>query len=217
MIVEKTAGAKAPRDSERIIKLPSRAPSLTPPEFKHIDLTTRGVGATPPEMKRVDLQGPQPGTFTKPGLTCDCGQTLEIVRALEGKEYACPACGRAVKMEKAHNPHTGHTVIRPRFGPVTPPPRSEPKPPAEESVVEFVEEEEPRVAPQSSSVQEVFCPCGEALLVASEDVGKNIQCPTCFTLMSVDLLRDPNTGASGLRVRAIGKMDQDTWSLSDFS
>lgn len=220
MIVEKSKSAAPSRDSEKIIKLPSRPPVLTPPEMKRIDLATRAPGGTPPEMKRIDLHA-SPSSYSKGGLTCDCGQTLEIVRALEGKEYTCPACGRAVKMEKAHNPHTGHTVIRPRFGPAglppTPPPGLLPKPPEPEPVVEFAEDEEPRIAPQSSSVQELFCPCGEALMVGSDDVGKNIQCPTCLTLMSVDLSRDPNTGAAGLRVKAIGKMDQDTWSLSDFS
>jgi hypothetical protein len=44
-----------------------------------------------------------------------------------------------------------------------------------------------------------------------------MQCPTCLTLMAVDHLRDSKTGNAVLRVRAIGKMDQDTWSLSDFS
>ena len=47
-------------------------------------------------------------------------------------------------------------------------------------------------------------------------MGKNIQCPTCFTLMAVELIRDAG-GNKVIRVRGIGKMDQDTWSLSDFS
>jgi predicted RNA-binding Zn-ribbon protein involved in translation (DUF1610 family) len=200
MIVEKTAPAKTRKETDRIIKIPS----------------------PPPELRRSTTSAPAPakppsGSFTKPGLTCDCGQLLEIVRALEGKEYACPACGRAVKMEKEHNPHTGHTVIRPRFGPVTPPPQVGPPPPSLEPTVEFVEEDEPGVAPPSTTLQEVFCPCGEALTVASEDAGRNIQCPTCLTLIAVDQLRDPQTGAAVLRVRAIGKMDQDTWSLNDFA
>jgi hypothetical protein len=81
-----------------------------------------------------------------------------------------------------------------------------------------VEEEEPVAMKISrSSFQEVFCPCGEALTVGTDDAGKNIQCPTCFTLMAVERIRDGNGGNYVLRVRAIGKMDQDTWSLSDFS
>ena len=33
----------------------------------------------------------------------------------------------------------------------------------------------------------------------------------------VDQIRDGSSGNYVLRVRAIGKMDQDTWSLNDFS
>ena len=73
-------------------------------------------------------------------------------------------------------------------------------------------------APRSDhGTQAVFCPCGEALTVGSEDIGRNIQCPTCFTLIAVDQIRDGSSGNYVLRVRAIGKMDQDTWSLNDFS
>lgn len=200
MIVEKTAPAKTRKETDRIIKLPS-----PPPELRR---------SAPPTSAPTK---PPSGTFQKPGLTCDCGQVLEIVRALEGKEYACPACGRTVKMEKEQNPHTGHTVIRPRFGPVTPPPRAQAPPPPVEATVEFVEEEEPGVAPQSTTLQEAFCPCGEALMVGTEDAGKNIQCPTCLTLIAVEQVRDPHSGGSTLRVRAIGKMDQGTWSLNDFA
>ena len=197
MIVEKPATSRTRKETDRIIKLPPL--SAPPPEFRRVEQATGSLAPPTP--------------YTKAGLACDCGQTLEIVRALEGKEYACPSCGRGVKMETAHNPHTGHTVLRPRFGPA-----SAPTPPVPDvPTVEFVEEEEPRVATTSSPVQEAFCPCGEALLVAFEDAGKNIQCPTCLTLIAVEETRDPRTGAVGLRVRAVGKMDQDTWSLSDFA
>ena len=81
--------------------------------------------------------------------------------------------------------------------------------------VEF--SEEAPAARSDSGAQAVFCPCGEALMVGSEAVGRNIQCPTCMTLIAVDQIRDASSGLFVLRVRAIGKMDQDTWSLNDFS
>lgn len=175
-----------------------------------------------------------PPAFNRPELSCECGQSLEIVKAFDANGTVCPACGRTITMEKIRRPESKHTVIRPRFGPkaasnptpspVVPPPEpklspapaSEPGGMFEMPTAEFVEEEAPAIGP-ASAYQEVFCPCGEALTVGTEDIGKNMQCPTCLTLMAVDQLRDPRTGNGTLRVRAIGKMDQDTWSLSDFS
>jgi hypothetical protein len=124
-------------------------------------------------------------------------------------------------MEKIRAPQSKHTVIRPRFAPKTPaapvpPPHHEPAAGVGGPVTEFVEEHD-AVVPSRASYQEVFCPCGEALMVGTEDVGKNMQCPTCLTLMAVDQLREPHSTNTVIRVRAIGKMDQDTWSLSDFA
>jgi len=127
-------------------------------------------------------------------------------------------------MEKVRPPQSKNTIIRPHFAPKgsapPAPPRPEPEPVLEPPTAEFLEEEEvdaPAVKISRSSFQEVFCPCGEALTVGTDDAGKNIQCPTCFTLMAVERIRDGNTNNYVLRVRGIGKMDQDTWSLSDFS
>lgn len=174
-----------------------------------------------------------PPAFTKAELSCECGQSLEIVKAFDAHGTVCPACGRTITMEKIRRPESKHTVIRPRFGPKAGPAPEAPPPPAapkipvapasepggmfEMPTAEFVEEDVPAAGSPTDSYQEVFCPCGEALTVGTEDVGKNMQCPTCLTLMAVDQLRDPKTGSGVLRVRAIGKMDQDTWSLSDFS
>ncbi|HLY73597.1 MAG TPA: hypothetical protein VKU80_05720, partial [Planctomycetota bacterium] len=97
-----------------------------------------------------------------------------------------------------------------------PSPSADPGPESRGTETEF-EEVSDAVPPSRSSYQEVFCPCGEALMVGAEDVGKNMQCPTCLTLMAVDQLRDTNSSNMVIRVRAIGKMDQDTWSLSDFA
>lgn len=170
------------------------------------------------ELKDSATSPPPPGGRTptpppRPELSCECGQSLELVKAFNANGTVCPACGRTITMEKFRAPQSKHTVIRPRFGPKT----AAPPPPAEADLptAEFTEDPEPAAA-TDAGYQAVFCPCGEALMVGSEDAGKNIQCPTCLTLIAVDQVRDGNTGNYVLRVRAIGKMDEDTWSLSDF-
>jgi hypothetical protein len=169
-----------------------------------------------------------PGSRTPtppPGFTCECGRMLEITMAFDAKGTVCPGCGRTMTMEKVRGPQTKHTIIRPRFGPKGGPPPTSKDPASAPSdgimdlpPVEFSEEEAPApLARQDSRPQPVFCPCGEALMVGTESVGRNIQCPTCMTLIAVDQIRDAASGNFVLRVRAIGKMDQDTWSLNDFS
>ncbi|HVR83492.1 MAG TPA: hypothetical protein VMU54_04225 [Planctomycetota bacterium] len=190
-------------------KTPAAATALVP----------GGRTPTPPPGGKTPT--PVPYSFTKPQLTCECGETLEIVKAFDASGTVCTACGRTVTMEKIRAPQSKHTVIRPRFGPKTPaapapPPTPEPGAAVAGPVTESVEEHD-AVVPSRSSYQEVFCPCGEALMVGTEDVGKNMQCPTCLTLMAVDQLREPHSSNMVIRVRAIGKMDQDTWSLSDFA
>ena len=169
-----------------------------------------------------------PGSRTPtppPGFMCECGRAFEIGKAFDSKGTACPGCGRTITMEKVRGPQTKHTIIRPRFGPKGGPPPASSAPSTRPSdgilempPVEFSEEEAPApVAKHDSRPQPVFCPCGEALMVGSEAVGRNIQCPTCMILIAVDQIRDTTSGNFVLRVRAIGKMDQDTWSLNDFS
>ena len=166
-----------------------------------------------------------PGSKTPtppPGLMCECGQALELTKALDSKGTVCSRCGRTITMEKVRSSLTKHTIIRPRFGPKggSPAPSKPPTPPSEGVLapppVEFSEETAPAARPDGG-VQAVFCPCGEALMVGSESVGRNVQCPTCLTLIAVDQIKDAASGNLVLRVRAIGKMDQDTWSLNDFS
>jgi len=218
MIVEKPAAPKS-KDSNRIIKL-SSAPS-TPPAMPLLPVPPKATPET--RLRRLTPTTPTP-SFDKPGLICECGRDIEVLKALENGEYTCPYCGRSVRMEKSRNSQTKHTIIRPIFGPKTPPampavpkppPKAEPEPMFESTPAEF-SDESPAHAPAASSYQELFCPCGEALMIGLEDAGKNIQCPTCLTLISVELLRDSKTGGQALRVKAIGKMDQDTWSLNDF-
>jgi hypothetical protein len=221
MIVEKPAPAKT-RDSNRMIKL-SSAPKTSPP-LPLLPVPSKET----PETKLRRLNPSPPTTRVEmPGLVCECGRDIDALKALEGGEYTCAGCGRSVRMEKFRNSSTKHTIIRPIFGPKTPPnpmpavpkppPKPAPEPMFQDSPAEFTTADDPVVAESAdSSYQELFCPCGEALMVGAADAGKNLQCPTCLTLMSVEVLRDSRTGVQALRVKAIGKMDQDTWSLNDF-
>jgi hypothetical protein len=167
-----------------------------------------------------------PGSRTPtppPGLSCQCGQTLEIAKALDAKGTVCTRCGRTITMEKVRGPQTKHTIIRPRFGPkagtpaIGAPPKASSEGVLQLPPVEFTEDVRASRSRPDQGTQAVFCPCGEALTVGTEDVGRNILCPTCLTLIAVDQVRDGNSGNFVLRVRAVGKMDQDTWSLNDFS
>ncbi len=211
MMVEKPASARS-RDSNRIIKLssapvtPSRMPPMPP-----VAPPPKTDESSASRLKRI----PTSPAFGGPGLVCECGKELEVVKALGTDGTVCPACGREVRMEKIRNPQSKHTVIRPRFGPKTPPPPEAPV--VSLPTAEFVEDPNPTPAPLPASYQELFCPCGEALMIGDEDAGKNVQCPTCLTLISVEIVKDTKTNHSGLRVKTIGKMDQDTWSLNDFA
>jgi hypothetical protein len=268
MIVEKPASKKT-RESDRIIKLSSAAPSRPKPAApsmqvvqlisgtqaftclcgERIMVRSGSVGGITQcricdRQIKVELRTPTPLPGMLPGgrtptplpggrtptplprLTCECGEAVEILKAFESKGTVCPRCGRTITMEKVRTLQGKNTIIRPRFlpkgseTPAAPPPPTTPAPePPTAEFTETVEEDvdAPAMKISRSSFQEVFCPCGEALTVGTDDAGKNIQCPTCFTLMAVERIRDGNTGNYVLRVRGIGKMDQDTWSLSDFS
>ena len=220
MIVEKPA-AKS-RDSNRIIKMTSAKVGPPTPASPN---KTEESSAT--RLKRIQALTPPP--FNKPVIVCECGKEIEVLKVLGSGGTSCPACGREVRMETVRNPQSKHTLIRPRFGPKSEPPTA-PKPPSVPDVkkppqeaafgspeAEAVEEDAPIAIPPKGSYQELFCPCGEALMVGAEDAGKNIQCPTCLTLISVEVIRDSRTNHTALRVKAVGKMDQDTWSLNDFS
>lgn len=180
------------------------------------DASSGKLPAVPPPGSRTPTPPP------RAELTCECGQAVEIVKAFDANGTVCVACGRTITMEKFRAPQSKNTVIRPRFGPKAgapvPPPAPAPAPEGlyELPTAEFTEEEPAPVPAAASAYQAVFCPCGEALMVGPEDSGRNIQCPTCLTLIAVEQIRDLS-GNTVLRVRAIGKMDQDTWSLSDFS
>lgn len=58
---------------------------------------------------------------------------------------------------------------------------------------------------------DVICACGEALLVSSQDLGHPLQCPGCSVLLEV------RQTPGGLQVKPIGRIDEQDWSLQDFS
>jgi hypothetical protein len=62
-----------------------------------------------------------------------------------------------------------------------------------------------------TDASDVICACGEALLVSSQDLGHPLQCPGCSVLLEVQRT------AGGLQVKPIGRIDEQDWSLQDFS
>ena len=96
-------------------------------------------------------------------------------------------------MEKRRHPQTLTTVMLPIF--TEPPPEPEP---------------EPTVKPEPGSL-EILCECGEALLVSLRDVGHPVQCPGCSLLFEIQ-----PTPQGGLKVKPIGRIDEQDWSLQDF-
>lgn len=59
--------------------------------------------------------------------------------------------------------------------------------------------------------QDVICACGEALLVSLTDVGQTLQCPSCSMLMEVE------QDGPGFKVKSLGRIDEQNWSMNDFS
>jgi phage FluMu protein Com len=157
-------------------------------------------------------------------VACTCGQSLSLLPSQAGTEVDCPACGRLIQVQKHRDPQTLVTVIRPVFreapprpaAPAAAPPPPEPAPeavPLLESLSDAAEGEDPEAFPPAVTplTQAVICKCGEELLVGVEDAGRHVQCPSCGVLMEVEQV------SGALRVRAVGKMDDGTWSLEDFA
>jgi len=60
-------------------------------------------------------------------ILCGCGEYLRVFAEHLEKKVMCPACGTLMKMEKAKDPQTSITQVRPRIvGKGEPPPRSDP-------------------------------------------------------------------------------------------
>jgi hypothetical protein len=60
-------------------------------------------------------------------ILCGCGENLRVFAEHLDKKVMCPACGTLMKMDKAKDPQTSITQVRPRIvGKGEPPPRSDP-------------------------------------------------------------------------------------------
>jgi predicted RNA-binding Zn-ribbon protein involved in translation (DUF1610 family) len=169
--------------------------------------------------------GESPGVPGMPEAVCPCGQRLSVSKA--DREYACPGCGRIVKMQKTRDPQTMALSFKAVFAdPRQPDPEPEPEPrppppaaastPTEPGFLEALPESQEAEVADFSAGQPVICQCGEELLVGREDLGRHIQCPGCGVVMQLEEVRDPRTGLTTLRAQAIGKLDEGTWSLADF-
>jgi hypothetical protein len=132
-----------------------------------------------------------------------------------------------MKLQKARDPQTLLTVIRPVFVPRAEPPAPEPEPPpaVEETTSFLAEPAESAAAPGDDAsfpaaapgpTQELFCRCGQEIVVGAADAGHPVQCPSCSVILEVQQARDPQSGAAVLRVEVLGTLDQE-WKLEDFA
>lgn len=219
MIVEKTPMRRA-----RVPKLmppAPPAPSLPPPP-------------APPAAPPPAAAWTRPGTPPASAPTCACGQPLAVTLLQAGSDFTCPSCGRPMKLQKARDPQTLLTVIRPVFVPRAEPPPStqvpagppepsapgpaalseepasfllDPKAPADDASF-------PEAAP--GPTQELFCRCGQEIMVGPADAGHPVQCPSCSVVLEIQEVRDPQNGAAVLRAEVLGTLDEE-WKLEDFA
>jgi hypothetical protein len=134
-----------------------------------------------------------------------------------------------MKLQKARDPQTLLTVIRPVFAPRAPqdaappehPTPPEPAPATEEESASFLadpadgdEASFPEAVP--GPTQELVCRCGQEIVVAAADAGHPVQCPSCSVVLEVRQARDPQSGAAVLRVEVLGTLDEN-WKLEDFA
>ncbi len=157
----------------------------------------------PPPTKRIPKSAaPEPSSpppskrlprSAAPGasLVCPCGESIDMRGARPDSVFTCPACGRNARMQRSKHPQTLQTLLKPVFDAEAPEP-------------------EPTVAAEPGSL-EILCECGEALVVSQRDVGHPVQCPGCSMLVQVE------STPGGLKVKPMGKIDEQTWSWQDFS
>jgi hypothetical protein len=91
--------------------------------------------------------------------TCPCGTPIPAHAAMAGKISACPACGREIKLEKRHAPHSTMTMLKPVF--------------ADAKAVEFQE------------LATAACPCGADLPVSEDLAGQTVSCEACSRSLEV--------------------------------
>ena len=123
-------------------------------------------------------------------------------------------------LEAYRDPQTLHTRIR----------RRDPAAATVVSATSLGKSAARRSAPPGG--QDILCPCGEHLRVYEAHLDKEAMCPACGTLMKLDRSWDPQTSATQVRPRIVGKgtppprpaepppeppkPDPDSWSLQDF-
>jgi hypothetical protein len=166
---------------------PPPSPAPTPPPVVE---TLEPLVDAEPERPRRDPR-PAPAFVTGPSLDCPCGESIDVRGASPGSVFSCKHCFREVTMEKGRHPQTLQTLLKPIFS------------------------EEPAEPPLDVSLEpgaiEVICECGEGIVVSLRDVGHPVQCPACSMLLEVE--KAPN----GLKVTAIGRIDEQSWSMNDFT
>lgn len=189
-----------------------------------VRLVAASEPASGPAAALERAEGPSGGA-----PACACGQPLALNLLHAGSDFTCPACGRSMKLQKARDPQTLLTVIRPVFVPRAPqdaappahPTPPEPAPAAEEESASFLADPAdgddasfPEAVP--GPTQELFCRCGQEIVVAAADAGHPVQCPSCSVVLEVRQARDPQSGAAVLRVEVLGTLDEN-WKLEDFA
>lgn len=209
---------------------PARLPKLIPPAPPTLaPLLSPAPPAAPPAAALA-----RPGTPPGSAPACACGQPLAVTLLQAGSDFTCPSCGRPMKLQKARDPQTLLTVIRPVFVPRTEPPAfteasavppepsaSDPAAASEEPASFLLDPEAPvddvsfpEAAP--GPTQELFCRCGQEIMVGPADTGHPVQCPSCSVVLEIQEVRDPQNGAAVLRVEVLGTLDEE-WKLEDFA
>ncbi len=145
-------------------------------------------------MKRETSQALK--TFEVP---CTCGRRLLARREHVGKQVACSGCAKVWRLEKVRDPQSLETRLR---------------------VAPLAPRKKPAVSPLAGKGQDLLCVCGHSLRVQREHLGKRAQCPACGTLMRLERDRDPQTHATVVRAKVVGKgappPEKPDWSLDDF-
>ena len=183
--------------------------------------------------------GPPPKRTLRLGeVACRCGEVIPPRTSRTGKAFSCPACKREGRVEEGKD-EKGAPMLKAVFTsepaaapPPPPPPPSRsvapPPPPPKPAAAhageptalfeEFDSNVEVEFAPMDSNDgQQVLCDCGSQIIVTPRDAGQHAQCPQCGIVMLVEQVQDTAGGPPFMRVRTVGRMDEETWTLEDFS
>jgi predicted RNA-binding Zn-ribbon protein involved in translation (DUF1610 family) len=163
---------------------------------------------------------------------CPCGEIIPPRTSRTGKAFACAKCGRKGRVE-AGTDDKGAPVMKAvvtEEGMLTKSPvdfvntevafqeieAEAPPAPEVDGFFQVIENEDDAPLAIPDDAQTALCECGAELLVSSADIGHPIQCPACSLVMTVEGVQDRASGTLLLRIRPIGKMDEEHWSMDDF-